>query len=361
MENFPFENAGFQFRAYKWKELLEQEGYEIHVATVVESKKEFDCFLQDGNKSMYFIRFMWKRLFQCMRARNYETLVVRRELLIYNDYGNLFMEKMLHQLHANVILDFDDDIAHAKKEPRVVRNSFGKLANEAPQKFLDSLKIYQRFTVGSSYLKNYVLERSPSRKASDILVVPTCVNYEDHAPKVYDNNKELITFGWIGGNHNLFLLEAVIPALNEIAKQHKMELMVVAGKEYLPKEAQFPIRNVAWSLTSEIDSLREMDIGIMPLLNTPRDKGKAGYKLIQYMGMGVVSMASAVTVNTEIIEDKESGFLVEGDAWLIKIQEVISRKKEWSKIGTAARSKVLNNYSFISNKESVKAFLKPEK
>ena len=48
----------------------------------------------------------------------------------------------------------------------------------------------------------------------------------------------------------------------------------------------------------------------MPLENTYIGKGKCGFKLIQYMGLGIVSVASAITSNKEQRSEAPAGHLV---------------------------------------------------
>ncbi len=55
--------------------------------------------------------------------------------------------------------------------------------------------------------------------------------------------------------------------------------------------------------------LQQLDIGIMPLPNAPWERGKCGYKLIQYMSCGMPVVASAVGVNADIVRAGENGEL----------------------------------------------------
>lgn len=339
-------NAGYHWRAKEWFAPLEAQGYKADIVHAIE-KDEFYKY-KVSNLSLFHIKYLNKRFWQVIQSRKYEKVIVRRELLLYNEYGNLFLEKLLLKIHPNAILDFDDDIAFSKGEPREITSLYGKILAENGNKFTESLKLYNRFMVGSKYLKDYVLLRNTELNASQISVIPTCVNYESFVPKVYDTSKEIISFGWVGGNHNLFLLDSIIKPLNKISKKHHIELIVIAGKDYKNEEAQFSIINKKWSLETEIEDIKLMDIGLMPLLNTNRDKGKAGFKLIQYMGLGVVSIASNITVNGEIVDDKINGFLVD-ENWETVIEEVIGKKENFGLIGSLARQKIMEHYSFKAN------------
>jgi len=212
--------------------------------------------------------------------------------------------------------------------------------------------------VGSQYLKQLVSERNNGVTQHNIVVIPTCVDYEAYPPKDYTRWKEYIDFGWIGGTGNLNLLEIVIPVLNQAAKNHKIRLIVISGREYCP-DATFEIINIPWSLGQEIESLRQIDIGLMPLHDTPEDRGKCGFKLIQYMGLGIVSIASAVTTNNEIIDDKVNGFLVYDEKdWLKVIVEVLAASSRYAEIGDAARQKICNKYSFAAHTQEYLDFIK---
>jgi glycosyltransferase involved in cell wall biosynthesis len=65
------------------------------------------------------------------------------------------------------------------------------------------------------------------------------------------------------------------------------------------------------------------------------------------MACGIVSVASAVTTNTEIIRHGVNGFLVwqEGD-WERVLREVLDYKERFEEIGSNARETVASRYSF---------------
>lgn len=357
LENFPVENAGYQYRAAKWAALFAKHGIPAEVWTTCENKADFETGYTGLRRTTFMARVMWKRFFQCIRARRFGTVVVRRELLLYNDYGNLFMERFLLAIHPHVILDFDDDIGAAKREPRIVTSFYGRLMRENGSKFYASLQLYRRFVVGSSYLKELVLRHRPGLPEADLLIVPTCVDYDRYSPKTYDSPKKRIRIGWIGGTGNLFSLERALPALSALNRDFPLELKIISG-ENIAGEWPFPIIFKPWSLKDEVDDIKSLDIGLMPLHPGSISDGKCGFKLIQYMALGVVAVADAITANTEIIaHDGEDGFLVVGNRWEQVLAHVLREQARFAEIGQKARAECLIRYTFTGNLKRYLLFL----
>lgn len=351
---FP-ENAGYHWRVHKWREELEKKGYKVGVLSAL-NETEFKTLLSQ-NQFKFLITFLRRRFWHIIHSRNYETVIVRREILLFNDYGNLFLEKLLLKFHPKAILDFDDDISAAKEQPKIITNWYGKLMNENGNKFNDTLRLYSYFMVASNYLKKKVLSENKNIDDNNISVIPTCVDYNIHNPKEYPNNQNNITFGWIGGDYNYHLLDPIWPLLNELSQQFTFSFIIIGGSP-ITVETKFPLHFIKWSIDTEVESLKKIDIGIMPLTNDLESKGKGGFKLLQYMGLGIVSIASPVTINTEIIEHSRNSFLANDiNDWRRILIDILSNKVELSKIGKAARETVEKKFSFQGNKKNYCQFI----
>lgn len=351
---FP-ENAGYHWRVKKWAEELEKEGYTVDIVCAV-NKGEFYGLLKE-NHTKFLRLYLKRRFWQVINSKKYETVIVRRELLLFNDYGNLFLEKLLLKLHPDAILDFDDDIAASKNQPKKITNWYGRIMGEEGNKFNDTLRMFKKFIVVSGYLKNMVLKENSKITSADILIIPTCVDYDKYATKEYSEIIEKLAFGWIGGDHNYFLLDTLLPKLNSLSKTYNFKLIVIGGEKYI-RETDFELEFIPWSLETEVENLYKIDVGLMPLLGDERSKGKGGFKLIQYMGLGIVSVASAVTINQEIVDDDENSFLVyQPDEWSVILKDVLASKHNLQVIGSRAKNKILEQYTFQSNKKKYIDFI----
>jgi len=78
--------------------------------------------------------------------------------------------------------------------------------------------------------------------------------------------------------------------------------------------------------------------------------GKAGYKLIQYMGASLPVLSDANVVSEKIIDDGTDGFLLKDDTgWFDKFSLLIENRKMGEKMGAAGRKKAEREYSYKSN------------
>ncbi|MGB1031977.1 MAG: glycosyltransferase, partial [Flavobacteriales bacterium] len=90
-------------------------------------------------------------------------------------------------------------------------------------------------------------------------------------------------------------------------------------------------------------------IGIMPLPNEEWTKGKCGFKLIQYMSLGIVPVASNVGVNSTIISHHERGVLCNDlSDWKNTLNELIEDHHKRVKFGKESKKFIQNNYSVES-------------
>ena len=132
-------------------------------------------------------------------------------------------------------------------------------------------------------------------------------------------------------------------ALAEVFKDGQGQLILVGSGQM--KLEGIPLEIRSWSEETEINDLQSFDVGIMPLPDEPWERGKCGYKLIQYMACGKPVVASPVGVNKQIVEEKVNGFLATTeDNWINALISLRDDQILRERMGTASRKKVEANY-----------------
>ena len=106
-----------------------------------------------------------------------------------------------------------------------------------------------------------------------------------------------------------------------------------------------PMESIAWSEDTEVTSIKRFDIGIMPLVDKPFERGKCGYKLIQYMACDLPVVASPVGVNCQLVEHGVNGFLAETlEEWEQALQTLLADANLREQMGQAGREKIEREY-----------------
>jgi glycosyltransferase involved in cell wall biosynthesis len=134
-----------------------------------------------------------------------------------------------------------------------------------------------------------------------------------------------------------------------VVAEHNARFLVV-GAGHAAEGDTFPGMELReWSEASEIADVQAMDIGIMPLLDRPFERGKSGYKLIQYMACGLPVVASPVGVNSEIVAEGLNGFLAaNNDGWRQALSTLIGEPGMRRRFGQVGRKLAVKSFSLAS-------------
>ena len=93
--------------------------------------------------------------------------------------------------------------------------------------------------------------------------------------------------------------------------------------------------------------IHTFDIGLMPLTDTPWNRGKCALKVIEYMACGVPAIASPVGENNYIVKDGINGFLPSTiEEWVSVIEKLSKNYIFLEKLGVQARKTVEESYVY---------------
>ena len=188
----------------------------------------------------------------------------------------------------------------------------------------------------------YLADWARGAGCRDVRLLPTVVEparYPVRLPPGASGEPAIV--GWMGSPSTARYLGMVGGALARLGPA--VRLRVVGAKDVeLPVPAAF----APWREESEADDLSGFDIGIMPLPDDPWERGKCGYKLIQYMAAGRPVVASPVGVNTTLVQHGVNGFLAEGeDAWAEALGRLAADPDLRARMGAAGRRLVEERYA----------------
>lgn len=194
-------------------------------------------------------------------------------------------------------------------------------------------------TVGNQYLAQYA-----SQHNEHVALIPTVVDTEHYHNRLVDQQQTPLRIGWTGTFSTLPYLKVVVPALHSIQEKYGIELVVIADKA--PNLPLPYLRYVPWNKASEIEDLLSFQIGIMPLDDGPVAQGKCGFKAIQYMSLGMATIASPVGVNSSLLADDRHGLLASTTAeWMAALELLITNNALRQQMGIAARQHIVDHFS----------------
>jgi glycosyltransferase involved in cell wall biosynthesis len=106
------------------------------------------------------------------------------------------------------------------------------------------------------------------------------------------------------------------------------------------------LRKVHWRLETEIDDLKALDIGVMPLFNDVWSRGKCGFKILQYLGVGVPAVCTPVGINRDVVDNGVNGFWAETkQEWVDKLSLLIEDYELRLRMGKEGRKKIMDRYT----------------
>ena len=123
-----------------------------------------------------------------------------------------------------------------------------------------------------------------------------------------------------------------------------VELHVV-GAPVPPEFGGIAATSFPWTEDTEISRIAQFDVGVMPLHDTPWERGKCAYKLLQVMAAGKPVIASPVGANRQVVRHGINGFLAETtEEWTEALRQLADPALR-QRMGAEARKTVEEQYS----------------
>lgn len=248
-----------------------------------------------------------------------------------------WFERWLRRGHAPVVVDYDDAIYHSYQGHRLglVRRMLG---TKIDQVMRDATLV----VAGNDYIANHARGVGAAR----VEVLPTVVDTTRYRPSATTPGAGR-RIGWIGSPLTSAYLEQVRAPLTHLVRDHGAELVLIGARPGTLSELR--PRYIQWREDAEVDAINECDIGIMPLPDNPFERGKCGYKLIQFMACEKAVVGSPVGVNQQIISAGENGLLASHEReWSDALTRLVQEPDFRHQLAAAGRTTVEQQFSTVA-------------
>jgi len=338
---YPVGKAGSQrFRFEQYFEVMQDNGISFYVSSFLDHQA-WNILYAEGklvSKVLGIMRGFFRRIRDVFRSRNYDFIFIHREAA---PLGPPVFEWLIAKVFSGkIIYDFDDAIwlPNVSESNRV----FSKI--KWYHKVSSICKWSYRISCGNEFLKEYALQFN-----KNVVVNPTVVDTERQYNKIKQHSHSGKTIiGWTGSHSTIRYLNDLVPVLQQVEGEHDVEIRIISDAK--PELKLTSLKFVAWNKLSEVEDLLVFDIGIMPLPDDEWAQGKCGFKLIQYLSLGIPAVASPVGVNGKIIDVGRNGFLcITHDEWRSCLNDLISNPEKRRRFGESGRKKIVTHFSATAN------------
>lgn len=247
---------------------------------------------------------------------------------------HLFELALMKKLNARIIFDMDDAVMFHELEHHQ------PLTGKNFKKFIRTINHCAAVVAGNQFLAKFA---EPNCK--QVYVLPTPIDTSRYTIKDHSRQSDKVIIGWLGVSGNLHYLKRLHPVFQKLCTEFPNVHLKIVSNDFIDLEGVRIIKE-KWSLETEVESLRSFDIGIMPLDDTLWARGKCGYKILQYMGVGVPAVASPVGINSEFIRHETTGYLASSESdWYDALLTLAADGTRREQMGTAGRKVLEQQYS----------------
>ncbi|HLZ26951.1 MAG TPA: glycosyltransferase [Chloroflexota bacterium] len=331
-------NASSQHRALQYFPFLRQNGVQpIACRPVPEPvyQRLVEQRRRPGKAGFYGL-FLVCRLLDVLRANPEDVVVIQRDLF---PFGPPVLERLLARRSSRLVYDTDDATylrpAFTPKTPFQRLRRFDKVAEVAGRA--------RWVSAATEPIAAWARRYNPN-----VSVVPMAVDlaaYDRVAPRSAARAGPVV-LGWAGTTGGLRYVRALAPVLREIAARTPIVVRVISGGYRDVCLPGVPVEARPWHAETVLEDMKDFDIGLVPLDDTPFEQAKFPFKLLQYLALGVPSVSARVGVARDVVEQSRNGLLAGSpEEWRNALEALIADGELRTRLSVAGRDTVAARYT----------------
>ncbi|MGM8885976.1 glycosyltransferase family 4 protein [Psychrobacter sp. 1U2] len=325
--------ASSRLRSMQYLPFLEDKKITVDVFPLYDSDYLHQLYAGKGRSTAKVLQRYLTRLYRLFAVAKYDVIWIEKELF---PYLPAWAEALIAKIGKPYVVDYDDavfhhyDLSNHKVVRLLLSNKINKVMHNAAT-----------VIVGNTYLA----ERAVQSGSKNVVTIPTVLDHSRYQALETDN--EIPIIGWIGSpTTEIYVLELKNMFL-ELQKKVGFKIHLVGATQQMQDQLNgLEVEILPWSENTEASYIEQFDIGIMPLIDGPWEKGKCGYKLLQYMACAKPVVASPVGVNVDIITSCQCGYLANSlEQWDRALNKLLHSKEKRKLLGDAGKESVRDFYS----------------
>ena len=322
--------ASSRLRSYQYLPYLQSQGVEVTVSPFFDDAYLMGLYAGQKIRWLNIVKGYLRRVAELLRSRQYDLIWLEKELF---PWLPAIVEICVRRSGIPYVVDYDDAIFHRyDTHPNPLVRTF--LAHK-----IDAVMRRAAMVVTGN---DYLADRARSAGAKRIEYLPTVIDLNRYEIR-REHEGNPFTVGWVGTQVTVNYLNKAASALADVAAKRWVKIVAVGPQRMILDN--LPIEVLPWSEETEVERICDFDVGIMPLHDDLWERGKCGYKLIQYMACGIPVIASPVGVNRKIVEHGCNGFLASTHSeWVNYLLILADDRRLARQMGEAGRGKVEREY-----------------
>ena len=326
--------ASSRYRSLQYFDHLRSDGFEIeHVPFFSDAYLEKRA--QSRKPVVEVLQSYLKRIVATIgKPGSANAIVVEKEMF---PFLPALTDRWVKRRRVPVIYDYDDAIWHAYERRRL--GPFGAVFGKKIARIVAQA---DHVVVGNQYLEDQVRAWGAQR----VTQIPTTVLASRYQGQglVADKTVEIV---WIGSQSTGQYLLPYFPVLAQLYAETGAKLRAIGlSRALINGPVPDWLTLEPWCSQTQIEQIASARIGIMPVPDEPFERGKCGFKLVQYMGAGLPVVASPVGANSTIIRHESTGFLAKTPQdWHRHLTTLIRDPELAAAMGNRGRHRYLGRYS----------------
>jgi len=324
-----------------WENVLRAGGIEL-VSAPFETERLRQILYTRGNqfgKALEMLRGYANRIKLLQELDDFDAVFVYREAALF---GPAFLEKLVARTKP-IIYQLDDPLFVPYRSPSNGYFSYLKFFG----KIKEIIRISTVVIANSSHIRDYAQQFN-----KNVWQIPSVVDTDKYVYRPITDKNARVCVGWSGSPTTLQNIKMIERPLQQISQKAICDIHLIGGTEFGIENVRHTAQK--WNLDTEVDDLRKMQIGLVPLPDNAWNRYKFIMKTAQYMALGIVPIGSPLASNPEVIRHGENGFIADSDKeWVEYASLLIQDGNLRRSLSEVAAIDARASYSLTANKSKI--------